>query len=1441
MLSISMTSLANNQMQVTSIEVDVGYGAEINSVTDETEIQPTLTVEWTNPSPWADGADSDYEDKGYHEPDYYDLTVNNVTLGDEETITITQEEADQTSNTIVVNPAFIETGSLYRLYVEPYHYHEYVADGVTDRELVLSDDPVEVAYALTELDVDLVSSSDSIEVIWDNVDVDGFEFEYRITYGAGESSSTSIDGLTSDRTDVQSFYDDESKRQKLSHTLSQNINPGQIYSVTVEVTTEYYNGHKIERNVNNPYQRSVSTDIVLTLTEEGDYLRLNWDIPTSITNGSGQEDYSLVEGSIIEIQGGNERTLVVFNENENPLSYFRVAKPLWETEYYIELQYSAYDTDIDKFVSIKPISNTVAFSPSDYYIQPTMPYIPDLISGSTLNDYEDYLLPDYRYIGDIEDLFGENVTFHVDADNNYINLVWGAFLRRNIDATSETYGNANDYIYDNNVYYDLWVTDELDTLGFADPIAEDLRYSSTSSEYVILNEDEEIIGYKQQLGTYYSTDDKAIIDMTPGKLYYIKIEAKKINANETLTSEPNIVSVYYNYEGDSFEPPTIPKPPLEEVSDETDTTGGTIRWRESWTEVMSSDADETGLLSDWQIELWADENGDLYTEDNPSARHFPFYEGANVIDEFEAYMKDREQSVDLISRTIDLGEDDAGLSDIEYSFKVLRYQTVLDAIEDGQEDNPSYGFEDYYAALIAEDKDGSAPITWESIDPYRDETDDDYLAYRKEGLVPNTAYLFMLYPSRTLESGDVLYAHYPSYVLITTKPEDVTINPEPTVPGLYTTEVSETEVTVTWKYNSDFSYELVYATVDDVDQATAIDYEFPDSPSEDGYPVDGEYYPLLVDDLFPLTTYYFWIKATQSNGGLTSGWSNPAMATTLDVDAPVAPRGLGVASKTTRNSYGYDLSVAEDYMLLEWVLNTADPDGSINQETTDDSKVTWSYAYIIEVAENKKFVDPLYIVSSGGTNDSVPSTATLLDKNVLLVEELIGNRDYYIRAKTLLTVTGSEEGQEISVESKGYTDVLKIITLTEGDEYDGSIDPALTILPDEDYELSYNKVSASLEFRFRSDQVDDDGANDNQVDQRLISSLIDNNSHTYVIDLTSYEDQDIKFRRVTIPYTIMEAFDVYDVDIKILADNMQIDLPAGSVMRHVADQVGDYGVAPVVIIDLEDLDEDTVIESLPVTALTGVAVPQDLQVKVSSARRTDIINYTDTPMSLALKTRTRYEVYDQDLALYVKNRKANWITVEGVYNKTTAMMAFDTSTIGSYGLYVFDRETTVSGNTSPNHWSETYREAVYGAISVEGLSNYNPEARVSESAVVQAVYGTVMDAPVIDLTEALIGTEMQTLQRAGIKEDTDQTQDAISREEAISMFARTLEIVEGETTTVTSTMLAEAAAAGVGVSYRVNVAKAKAQGLITDYSNLRPKESLKYSEYFTLWSRVLEK
>jgi hypothetical protein len=625
---------ANFQIPVDKVIINEVYFVEgQNVVTGESIIRPTMTMSWVNPLNWEGNPD----EVTVHDPSYYDVVVNNLTTGAKKTIRINGGSTEFNDQLIEIHEKMnLDTGSLYNVEVRPYHYH--INELGTAYVLAPESGIPQDSYAITDLNVDFISTEESITIIWDDLGVENFE--YRIIYAIGDYTSRpvqdlidnkegGITGLKSTSTGVSSFFDPVENRNKLSYTVTQNIYPGQVYSVMVVPTVE------------------TSTNVEFSLFEDGDFVRLEWQVPGSFKVGQARDEYALVQATLLQYVDGQSSNIVIFDGDSAVIGYYKVPKPSQEVQYQIKFVYRAVDEQSKP--PIEPESNLVTYIPADIMITPTSPPIPKFFSQAILDDLlasglslpdirikiaDEYLVPGDTYTDSLSSLLSKNITYHIVEAQNGINLAWGAFQRIDVDPDSTSYGS---YIYDSNVYYDIWVTESLDALNYATPVIVEKRYGASTPNNII-TEANKTIGFSQMLTTYYDEETGTLLPLDPNQVYYIKIVAKKINANQTLISEPNIATLYYGYDGDAFEPPTIAKPPLAVADEFTTETGVTITWKEKWSEVISPDAAVGSTLAVWRHQVWVQDNGTVTDYYVNGAEYFPVYEGISETQRLEDYL-----------------------------------------------------------------------------------------------------------------------------------------------------------------------------------------------------------------------------------------------------------------------------------------------------------------------------------------------------------------------------------------------------------------------------------------------------------------------------------------------------------------------------------------------------------------------------------------------------------------------------------------------------------------------------------------------------------------------------------------------------------------------------------------------------------------------------------
>ncbi|MCT4542010.1 MAG: fibronectin type III domain-containing protein [Vallitalea sp.] len=1452
--------IANVQIQVKNITVDeVFYIVGQDMITGNPIIRPTMTVGWEEPDSWA-GSPSD---SNYHTPDGYFLSVKNRTFNDTKKIEIKGKTDIFNKKSIKVHDKLIlNTGSLYEVFIEPYHYHIENIGGEDRRVLAPTSGAPKKVYAITDLNVELKPGDNSIDVVFDDLGIS--DFEYRIVYAVGDYSNKTkqelinnkegeINNLTRQSSNVKSFYDTEKKRNRLSFTIDQNVYPGQIYSVMVEPVTQYFEGNPIVKNVNYPYIWTCSTNINLKVLEDGEYVRLEWKIPASFKVGQDQSEYELVEAKLVEYINDSPSNIAIFNKDAATMEYYRVRRPSKPVKYQLQLTYKVAGDD--NKIPIKPESKKVPFVPNALRVKPTKPKVPKLMTKSILNDLKikpineikaelegKYLVDGDSYNDNISNLLEAKRTFSIMESNNTINFVWNAFRRKDVLIDSPTYGQN---ITDTDVYYDIYVTKDIESLAGATRIIDNKKYDKLTPNNIIKSKTtDEIIGFKCDLGFYYEKGETQLQKITPGNLYYIKIVAKKKWGSEEIISEPTIVSLYYGYNGDSFEPPSVVKPPLKVKDKDTTTTDISIIWKEKWWEVIAKDTTKYSELAQWVHQVWVvNDNGTakIYTKYVEGGEHFKIYEDENEKTRLINYVKNIDNNkyadFDLISRKVDLGADQFGVSDVKYKFYKIPYKDVQKEINVQKKSNPNYTFVDYYNKLISDDKNNINNIGWQNINVTKDVDNETYLYYKQDALLPNTLYLFMLYPFRELKNGNILHAHYPTPIIVATKPEESTVIPDPTVPNLYINDYTDTTMTLTWKYNTKFNYEIRYSLTEDVDTAEVWNFKLPSDPKDPLYPTDGAYYEVTVDDLFPNTQYYFWIRSKQPANNHISPWSNVAIGTTKDIANPLPPKGIGLASKDSMKKHKYKENVTEDYISIEWILNVDDKDSK-----DDKSNTQKKFSYLMEVADNPLFIDPIYIESAGGEGDIKPDNVEILEKSLVKVNKLISNRFYYVRMKTRITVTGKEEGQLIVKDSSTYSNPIRILTKYSSSEYDGNPDPELEILPSKDYELVYDKENKELTYRFRSDEKGSNNLSDNNVDQRLIMNLIKHNTYIYNIDISKYKDYPVTKRKVIIPYSIIEAFDSHKVSMAITAGDITMEIPYEALKSTINKNVTQYGEAPSISVKINQFNNYYIEELMPENALVPVGIPQKLGVYVNTRKGTKEINNTDKQINVNVKAKPRYELYGKEIITFKKDTKYNkWQEIDGEYNTYSGKVNFSTGSLGVVGLYITDKkkQQNLVVPTIPTHWSDNARKKITGKYKIKGLDKYNPDNTITENQMLNIMYGILTKERTIDLSKHIDKNTLRHLTNSGINKAGTINNSTLSRQAGIHMFVRTYEIMNDKSIKYDYSLLNKLKSdSDINNSYKESIAKAVKLGLLNNVDNIRAKDNMKYGEMFQIWSKI---
>ncbi|MDO4765873.1 MAG: fibronectin type III domain-containing protein [Eubacteriales bacterium] len=1431
---------ANPQIAVASADiVNVFYQLSTDVVTGERQIRPTILFKWQDPQAWAPSTGTNF-DQLADDPKGYRVKLQNITLNTTQTYPVSYDTLGAHQSEVSEN-INLATGSIYKVSVQPYHEHRNPATGQVIPAPNVGEDPF--AYAVTDLNVKLESSDSSIAVIWDDLKV--ADANYRIVYALGDYSKDGVTknfynnregevkDLTVDTPGVTRFYDNAARRSKLKYVLKEKIYPGQIYSVMVEPTFDSYEGKKLYRNHNFPLLHAVSTNVRLSYAEEGENLRLQWKIPASFQVGKDKETYSLTTTHLVEIVDGSERNIAVFHKEAGAVNYYLVKKPKQETGYQLKLLYKAGSGKSP----IEAVSNILIYSPTELRITPTKPTIPKLTTQAMIDEWklndltpdeikarlkkEGHLLDAFEYTGDLAEIFNKDVVFHLNKKTDTINLIWSAFRRKNIDVTSPNYDKI---IADLNTYYDISITDDYNALAEIPTLEKDIRFSPSSGNQLLHNSSGDIIGFRKSFNQYFDFKTKQLTKFKPNKIYYIKLVAKKKFGTDELKSDPTIVSFYYDELG-IYAPPVMTKPPLRELKERTTSEAVTIGWKEKWYEVSDI---KNGANSNWYPVMWVKGDEVSHTE-LENAVKYEVYKSESEKNKFLNAVKDN-PNYKFISRLVDMGKNAYVDSSIEYKFTYIPYSEVLRAIAEKKKDllYADYDFSRYFEDLIENDKKGIASLAWKGLKPEKNKENPEELLHTEQGLKQNTTYMFVLYPYRLTKDGTEVYAHFPTPILVSTKPEQDSLHPDPTVPKLHVIDSTDTTIKVGWRYNKDFKYHLKYRPVLGEEKEVEVPVEVSDNPKDTNYGRNGEFFYVDVKGLFPDTSYNFYIQAENAGSGKKSDWSNPVVGRTKPILPPPAPPGFGIASEKDMLRYKYEKAVTKDYFAVQWKALNED-----NQENTENKEFSKVYDYILEVADNEAFIDAMII----NTSDSKVKAAEVLEKTLVKINGLVPGKTYYARVKTRLTVTSGQK--KLVVDSLGYTNVVRITTGIDSGEYDGNKDPKYEILPDKDFELIYDEKEKSLTYRFRYNQKDTQGKADNRVDQRLINEIIKNADYTYTADLSKYKNKEIKVRRMEMPYPVYEAFLKHKIKVEILAGHLELKLPMNALQKEMDTPKHKFGQAPTIRLELKDSDSQPI--SAAQNKMRALMTAQVMKVEVVSSKHKQPVEYLSKPMEIGLHPLDRTEAYQKTPHAYLQNAGKEVRAVAGVYDKAKNLYRFETLDIGAYGLYTGANALTgpSTGYAKP-HWSDMYRDKVMAQMAIRNLAGYDANQAISGQAFYNGLYAAIRGEKEMNVEADISGEKKRTLVGSGLMNGAADLEEPVNRMQAFTAFVKAYEMQQEERLSYVSYRVAEVARSQkVSQAEAIVLLKAESAGLLSNITSSRPRNALSYGEYFTLLSKAM--
>lgn len=358
--------------------------------------------------------------------------------------------------------------------------------------------------------------------------------------------------------------------------------------------------------------------------------------------------------------------------------------------------------------------------------------------------------------------------------------------------------------------------------------------------------------------------------------------------------------------------------------------------------------------------------------------------------------------------------------------------------------NPDYNIQTANVTITREEQEAYATIT---------------------GLTSNTQYVLWVKAYRDVEGGTTVtkVSEASDPIIVVTLPEYTTPDAKPPVPAISTIDGEYMDkITVQFNSLADIEYTIVWGTIDNVaSKSGTATYKPTSSMSPDS---------VIIDELEPETTYYFWVKA--NNGTAESEWSDSAIGRTIPIPPPDTPEGFGVKRVLEDDVLVPD--IGEHHISVQW-----DIVAGVN--------------YVIDVSKSEEFTNSEQIEAGSVSEYKIATFGET---------ELQANTRYWIRlfAKDAETKKISE-----------YSPYLTAKTKYNNDEYNSSQETETPL----EGKVTTEIISGTA----GKWSVDITPANA----QRLIEKLRHQSTPDYTFDLSQTSVSGINTREITIPYLAVDT------------------------------------------------------------------------------------------------------------------------------------------------------------------------------------------------------------------------------------------------------------------------------------------------------------------------------
>jgi hypothetical protein len=1453
----SITSyIALAAMLIGSIPTDVFANSQapvdsgVRLISNDASTGYSITTEWNAPKLLVNNIGLGPGDQPNQAPVGYEINIENMVSGTKETpVNVAPkapEEPQKTRYSEKIVKA-LEDGFLYKFSVTPYHNHTVVTStGTTTVRAPLDTLTVaeDKAFFLSEIHVEGTGEGNSMTLVWDNPSdlITGYKINYNkivIDTKTQEAVQGSVTIYTSDP-DLTKVTDSARGITRYKYTITNKnvITSANMYNVKIE---PIFNGGNNVAPKDATYYELTKKGNPVTLTENGKKVPVT--VKDKGIDNSGKYDCVVTTDLPLDIQEIDSENIKLIWTGLDTATVTGTEK--MEILQSIDPEFKSYTivgtlygegAKIGSWIVKKP-ENTVYYklvvtfkAGTDGKVRPPM--------YSTVEQYNPSMIPFAPNKPNILDVKPVK-----EASNYKLDLTWDAFIRQPYtpaEVLATENGDKVTYV-DKDIYYDIWLSDSISGLydGKITPILEDLTPTEAKSVTYVDSKKNSIIAYNTLLSEYSKKTDVGYTkdNLMPNKLYYIKIVAKKTFNSVDYVSQPEYRLIFFNDSGNIFTPPMMSKPPLKVKLDEKQKEmigkeAVTIEWKKSWWELYNSAKDK------WESKF------DLV---GASLVYDTAVKGDGILIKKEQDIKDKILTTvsTAVYRPVVL--DDG----VKYEYKAVPYKDIEQFAKDNYAgaipEERQKIYDEYMKKVVLPKETPTSSVFTNIANPTVDTADaqKNTLYTTLAGLTANTEYVILFRAYRTLEDKTILKSD-PAYLTVTTLPEDKVIVEIPTVPNL--TLQAKDDVSITTKWHDDgFKYELSLSEKPLEDPATGTIIDSAEiekngqkiiSDTTMGTVTDSVYYK--ITGLFPSTQYYIWLRAKSDTVKEPSAWSSPLQVTTDALAKPAPPDGLGVASKESllyvndadKTKY---IPVDYSYLIVEWLKDANDTSAAVKSATGKDVAASVIGAPEIKATMLTMFSSliankPYYVRVATRVVVEKGSDKTDATKTYSYIVQLADNEAFedYVQIEVPKEFS-LKDGGTFRTQISDFSKVIKIITAPTGSEYDGDVDPDLYPLPEQDYELIYDSKTQTLTYRLRSNQKDEKGMQDNRVDQRVISKLVQKGLYVYNIDVSQYSNQVIANRVVEIPYSLLEAFKERKIDVAVKADNMTLTLNPDYLNLSQAQQaIGNGDTSKFKLTVSQGMNG---LAAMNTTNLYQyISQAQQLRMEIQTPKTTLPIYYTNKPIGIALKLNNRYDMVDKNIAAYMYDEQSgSWQRTDSQYDNQSAQLKFNSNKVTAY--------TAVAINAPLSTDSSEAFKAVSNKINVTDMRAYSKDQNISVNQLTNFLYSVATNKKDVELNKMVTAAQKATLSKAGLSVSGNAT-DAVARQEAIDLAVRLYEIKTGSPVNTSGKDNYVSDLYSVSEDYRSNILKAQQIGFIN--GEARPYDSITLDEVSNMINIILE-